>query len=132
MSQDVDPRYDESFNSFLAGVLLTRKKIDNYSFFQLMNKLQNEYDITIVSDATDIKLFLYFSDNDINMRNDYDDVIIINNKKMTVKEYLYSFTTPRVREFFGLNDDIYSEKKQESISIPLVKALKKTFTYMLK
>lgn len=132
MSQDVDPRYDESFNSFLAGVLLTRKKIDNYSFFQLMNKLQNEYDITIVSDATDIKLFLYFSDNDINMRNDYEDIIIVNNKKMTVKEYLYSFTTPRVREFFGLNDDIYFEKKQESISIPLVKALKKTFACVLK
>lgn len=102
MPQDGDSRYEESFNSFLAGVLLTRKFINNFEFFNLMNSFEEHYNITVVSKQPELAVSIYFSDNGIGINKNFGDRIIINNKYMTIDNYLYSFTTPRVREFMGI------------------------------
>jgi len=103
MPQDGESRYEESFTSFLAGVLYTRRAISNLEFFELMNRFENMYDVTIYS-GEDIKIPIYLEDRGISLRKNYDDMVIVDNKKITVGNYLYSVTTPNVREFFGIPD----------------------------
>jgi len=103
MPQDGESRYEESFTSFLAGVLYTRRAISNLEFFELMNRFENMYDVTIYS-GEDIKIPIYLEDRGISLRKNYDDIVIDDNKKITVGNYLYSVTTPNVREFFGIPD----------------------------
>jgi len=102
MSQDGYQRDSESFNAFLAGVLLTRNCINNFEFFTLMNNFEEIYSVDIVSDERDICIPLYLDDVKIKLNNELNDVIVINGKKIFVRDYLYMFTTPKVREFFNI------------------------------
>lgn len=125
MPQDGDSRYEESFNSFLAGVFLTRRSINNFEFFSYMNSFVNLYNVDIASIGNDICVPIYFDDIEIKMIKNMDDVICINNRNITVREYLYSLTTARVREFFKIpdvrsNHTIFSQRFK-----PLVRALLK-------
>lgn len=101
MPQDGDPRYEESFTSFLAGVLYTRKTISNLEFFELINRFEMMYNLNIIS-GDDMILPIYLDDNGIHLHKSYDEIIMVNKKSVTVKEYLYSSTTFRVREFLGI------------------------------
>lgn len=94
--------YEESFNSFLAGVLLVRRRIDNFSFFNLMNSFEINYNVDIVSIDNDIRVPIYLDDNEIRLLKDINDKIMIDGKCMTIKDYLYSVTTPRVRHFLDI------------------------------
>lgn len=105
MSQDSDLCSCESFNSFLAGVLLTRQKISNFEFCDLMSRFEAIYNVTVVSSEgnSDIRLSIYLDDNNITLVDDYDSIVIVDGWKMTVSNYLYSITSPRVREFLGIS-----------------------------
>ena len=104
MPQDGDSRYEESFNSFLAGIFLTKKGIDNFEFCNYMNSFSNIYNVEIVSVGNDICIPIYFGDVEIKLSKNMDEVISVNGRNITVGEYLYSLTTTRVREFFGIPD----------------------------
>ncbi len=111
MSQDCDPRYDESFNSFLAGVFLTRSRINNFDLFNLMYSFENAYNVSVVSLGGDICVPIHFIDNEIKLYKDINDVIVINGKNIIIRNYLYSFTTSRVRQYFGIPEIQLQEKK---------------------
>ena len=97
-----------SFNSFLAGVLLTRTKISNFIFFNLLNSFEKTYNVSVISEGnlcdeeSDIYLPIYLDDTSIVLRKNYDDILTINGKRMTVKDYLYGLTCPEVREYFNI------------------------------
>lgn len=104
MLQDGHSCDEESFNSFLAGMFLTRKSIKNFEFFNLMNSFSDNYGVEIVTVGNDIDVSLCFDNDTVKLLDDIDDVRIINNQQITIKEYLYSITSSRVREFFKISD----------------------------
>lgn len=108
--QDCDLKYEESFNSFLAGLLLTRNHVNNFTFFHLLNSFQNRYNVTVVSLGNDINVPIYLNDDEITLHMSLDDEILVNGKSISVRSYLYSFTTPRIREFFKI-DNLKESKK---------------------
>lgn len=108
---------EESFNSFLAGVLLKEKKIDELEFCKLMGSFERKYKVDINGVGNEFYLPIYLEGNEIRLLKNYDDVILINGKNITVKNYLYSVTSSRVREFFELpsfNEEI-AVKKSNSL-----------------
>jgi len=104
MPQDGIHITDESFNSFLAGVFLTRNCINNFEFFNLMSMFEEKYNVDIISDDKDLCVSIYLDDIKMKLRNELSDVITINNKQITVYDYLYSFTSLNVRSFFNIPD----------------------------
>ena len=123
MSQNGDPRYEESFNSFLAGMLLTRNRISNLAFFERLNCFQNVYKVDVISSGEDIRLpYIYLDDNEIRLLKNIDEDFLIDGRSMNIRSYLYSFTTPRVRDFFGIPHVKIEEKKRN----PFVKKLFKS------
>lgn len=128
MPQDGDSRYEESFNSFLAGIFLTRRSINNFELFSYMNSFVNLYNVDIASIGNDICIPIYFDDIEIKMIKNIDDVICVDNRNITVREYLYSLTTARVREFFKIpdvqsNHTIFSQKFKPIIRTLLKKKI---------
>lgn len=120
MPQDGDSCYEESFNSFLAGVLLTKRKINNFEFFNLMNTFQNVYNVDIVSVGSEICVPIYFDDNEINLLKELDTEILVNGNNITIRDYLYSFTTSRVRDFFRIPDVIVKKEKKPSVFVRIL------------
>lgn len=122
MPQDGDPRYEESFNSFLAGVLIAKSRINNFDFFNLMNSFQNTYNVTVVNLGSDLTVPIYLDDNEIRLLKNLDDVISFWGKNTTIRNYLYSFTTPRVRTFFGIPDmEVEKNRKANTLIRKLFK-----------
>lgn len=132
MPQDGDLCCYESFNSFFAGVLLTRKKISNFDFCDLLNKFENYYNVCIISKEgdADICLSIYFDDNCITLINNYDEFITVNGREMTVASYLYSITSSRVREFFCLIPLEEKVIKKDSFIKKIFKLKVKTKVYV--
>ena len=99
----------ESFNAVLAGVLISKnlegdwRIINAFDFFNILDSFEREYSVTVISDYMDIKIPIHLDDNCICIKYSLKDFITIDNKKMTVGAYLYSFTTERVREFLNIN-----------------------------
>lgn len=121
MPQEGWSRYDESFTSFLAGVLYTRRTITNFDFFELMNEFEKCYNVTIYS-GDDIKIPIYLEDKGIRLQRDYSDIVVIDNNRITVKEYLYSLMTPNVQDFFRIPD---VKQIQVKVGSPFVKRILK-------
>lgn len=122
MPRDGIQRGEEYFNSFLAGVLLTKKSISNFEFFNLMQAFENNYNVDVISDSNDLNVSIYLDDTRIKLNNSFGDTIFINGKKVFVNDYLYSFTTPRVREFFNIpNLDVFLVKKPYVSSNPFIR-----------
>lgn len=114
MRKEGDSRYEESFNSFLAGMLLTRNCVNNFDFFNSMNLFSNIYNVDIVSIGEEINIPIYLDDNEIKLLRNIRDIVIINGREMSIESYLYSFTTPRVREFFHIPDLVSRENDRKS------------------
>lgn len=129
----------ESFNSFLAGVLLTTSSIKALDFFKLMNVFEVEYDVTVVSFDTmcndsDLCIPIYLDDNMIRLPMSIDNNVCVNGVMTTVRQYLLSVASPRIKEFFEIPDikiEVNSkndtfEKKTISFVKKLCKFKKKT------
>lgn len=109
MPQDVKSCYEESFISFLAGVLYTRKSINNYEFMRLMRGFEEKYNVSLVG-YDNILILICSDDKRIYLKDDFDDRLLINGNLITVKDYLYSLTTDKVREYFDIAE--YNETKR--------------------
>lgn len=126
MPQDGIQRGEESFNSFLAGVLLTKKSINNFEFFNLMQTFESVYNVDVISDSSDLNVSIYLDDEKIKLKNSFSDIIFVDGKKVFVNDYLYGFTTPRVRNFFNIPDlEHLLVRKTNIISKPFIKILGK-------
>lgn len=109
MPLDGEQCYEESFNSFLAGAFLINRRIKNLDLLNMLNNFEKTYNVDVVSLGGDIILPIYMDDNEVILRGNIDDIIY--GKNTNVRDYLYSFTTPRVREFFGIPEIKYENKK---------------------
>ena len=113
MSHVSDTSCQESFNSFLAGLFLTRRNICNLELFQLMNEFENRYGVFINGERFDLSLDI--GSNGIKLIEEYDDIIILKKTKITVKDYLFNIASDRVKEFF----DLQSKTKKLSRVMPV-------------
>ena len=93
-----------STTSFLAGVLFCKKRIDLVNEYAKLEKdFEVKYGIMINSqEYFDVNIVI--RNLVIELVDDYDKVINVNGKLMDVRSYLYSLTTPEVREYFGINE----------------------------
>lgn len=114
MSHVCDTSCQEPFNSFLAGLFLTRRNICNLELFQLMNDFENKYGVFIDGEQFDLSLDI--GSSDIKLIEEYDDIIILNKTKITVKDYLFNIASDRVKEFF----DLQPKTKKLSRVMPVV------------
>ena len=112
----------ESFSSFLAGILLTRKRIKNFEFLTIMSDFERKYGVNIVG-RNELNIRININNDSIYLPSNYDDFIIINKKKIYVKDYLYSSTSDRIREYF----DIPTITKNNNTVIPFVRKLIRDF-----
>ena len=89
MSQNEENYYEEvSFNSFLAGVLLTRRVVSFRELRDLENSFVNMYNVKI-SGLDNLIVRVVFEGENIRLVNDYNDVINVNGKLITVSDYLF-------------------------------------------
>lgn len=93
----------EEFDSFLAGLLLTKTEIDCLEFSRLQVDFENYYNVYLF-DNQDVCLPVILKDDKLTLEKLYDDYILVNNKEVKVQDYLYSLTSERVREYFKLNN----------------------------
>lgn len=100
MSYTSDTCDQESFNSFIAGLLLTKKTVCNLEFFELMNVFENKYAVCVVGENFDLPLKI--NDSSMSLIQDYEEYIIFNNTRITVRDYLNNIASDRVKEFFGM------------------------------
>ena len=123
MPDNGDLCYAESFTSFLAGFLLTKKTIGISEFNDVKNDFENLYNIWVSGDSEINKINIYIEPHCIYILENLDDIILVNGKKKTTFEYLYSLTSPRVRDYFKL----YNLNKNIKNENGLVKKLLKHF-----
>lgn len=123
MPDNGDLCYTESFTSFLAGFLLTKKTIGISEFNDVKNDFENLYNIWVSGDSEITKINIYIESHCIYILENLDDIILVNGKKKTTFEYLYSLTSPRVRDYFKL----YNLNKNIKNENGLVKKLLKHF-----
>lgn len=93
---------DELFESFIAGILLTRIEIPYLELCKLQCEFENYYGISL-DDSQDIYLPIAFRDRSIALDKSYDEYIEVNKKRVKVSDYLYSITSAKVREYFKLD-----------------------------
>lgn len=100
-----------STNSFLAGILYCKKSIDFMNeYFKLQEDFENKYKISVVGQE-DLNVNIVVEGTSIRLIDDYEKIININGKKMSVRSYLYSLTTPEVREYLNIEEPINTIKK---------------------
>lgn len=115
---------DVFFSSFIAGALYENRRIENINFGYLLSDFCNVNDVDVGDDDEKIDSIVELDDKSIYLTREYDDIIIINGQKMTLKEYLYSLTTPIVRKYFNIPE---VENKINN-SDKLIKKIKRTKT----
>jgi len=69
-----------------------------------MDSFERYCNVDIISDNNDLCVSIYLEDIKIKLNNEYNDVVLVNGKKICVGDYLYSFTTPIVRKYFNIPD----------------------------
>lgn len=99
----------EPTDSFLAGLLFCYKTIDYSDYIRLKIEFERKYEVEVV-DREDLMVKLVAYGTTINLVDDYDDVLQVDGKYITVKYYLYSLTSKEVRDFLDLK-----EPKENSI-----------------
>ena len=93
------------FFSFLAGLFLVRKEINYSELSYIMNDFTSKTNIYIDDDCGDFNLmndFVYFNDKKLYIINNYNDIIYVNNSRITFGDYLYDMTTCEIRDYFGI------------------------------
>ena len=93
------------FFSFLAGLFLVRREIDCSELSYIMNDFTDKTNIYIADDNDDFNMmndFFNFNDKKIYVVNNYNDIIYVNNSRITFGDYLYDMTTCEIRDYFGI------------------------------
>lgn len=91
-------------SSFLAGVLFCKNKIDFMTeYSKLQEDFERKYKIA-VSGQESLGVKIAVEGTTIRLIDDYNKVINVNGRVMDVRSYLYSLTTPEVRDYFGIEE----------------------------
>lgn len=91
-----------STNSFLAGILFCKNSVDFVSEYnKLQEDFENKYRVSVVGQE-DLIVNVIVEGTKIRLVDDYNKIINVNGKIMNVRSYLYSLTTPEIREYFSI------------------------------
>jgi len=91
-------------SSFLAGILFCKNKIDFMTeYSKLQEDFERKYRIS-VSGQESLAVKIAVEGTTIRLVDDYNKVINVNGRVMDVRSYLYSLTTPEVREYFDIEE----------------------------
>ena len=96
------------FSNFLAGSLLINKSISYVELSNYICRFEGQTNKYIIDDNL-FKLYdIVNCNNDcFTLKYDYDYCF---NNICTIEEFLYSMTTPEIRNFFGYKDKVIEEK----------------------
>jgi len=91
-------------SSFLAGIFFCKSEIEYLSeYVKLLTDFEEKYLLTITG-QDDLQVKLVVEGTTIKLVDDYNKIINVNGKLMTVRSYLYSLTTDEVREYFQIEE----------------------------
>lgn len=104
IENDGDYFREISTNSFLAGIFFCKNSIDFINeYSKLQEDFENKYKVSVIGQE-DLAVKIIVEGTKIRLVDDYDKIIKINGKIMNVRSYLYSLTTPEVKEYFGIEE----------------------------
>ena len=104
IENDGDYFREISTSSFLAGILFCKNSIDFMNeYFKLQEDFERKYKVSIIGQE-DLAVNVIVEGTIIRLVDDYNKIISVNKKFMSVRNYLYSLTTPEVREYFGIEE----------------------------
>lgn len=104
IENDGDYYREISTTSFLAGVLFCKKEIDLMSEYSKLEKdFEKKYRISVTGQEC-LNVSVVVQGSKIKLLDDYSKVINVSGRLMDVRSYLYSLTTPEVREYFDIEE----------------------------
>lgn len=97
------------FSSLLSGILLFKREVDNNEILSIMYHYENTHNKVIVDDELPNEIYYLININDngirINSFLDYNSIIVIDNKKIILRNYLKKNTTLDIINY--LENNIY-------------------------
>lgn len=91
------------FSSLLSGILLFKKEVDNNEILNIMYHYERMYNIDVIDDELPNIIYCLVNMNDkgvsINPSLDYNSIISINGKKVTLGNYLRRNTNGDIMDF---------------------------------
>lgn len=137
INMEVDVNNEMSFSSFLAGALLLNRSVSMVDLSKSMHDFSVRYNSDISDRSNDFNLlinFVNFNGLFIELKYDYDAEFQIEDNMVTMYDYLYSFTKPEVREYFGIGEKedviIYKPKCTKVKKMSIFSKIKRTKVYV--
>ena len=97
------------FSSLLSGILLFKKEVDNNEILRIMYHYEKTHNKVVVDDELPNEIYYLININDkgikINSFLDYNSIIVIDNKKISLRNYLRKNTTLDIINY--LENNIY-------------------------
>lgn len=126
------------FSSLLSGILLFKKEVDNNEILNIMYHYERMYNIDVIDDELPNIIYCLVNMDDkgvsINSGLDYNSIISINGKKVTLGNYLRKNTNGEIMDFLetyvfcskpvGLKGSIYLFNNNKKRKIREKKELK--------
>ncbi len=97
------------FSSLLSGILLFKREVDNNEILNIMYHYENTHNKVVVDDELSNEIYYLININDkgirINSFLEYNSIIVIDNKKISLRNYLKKNTTLDIMNY--LENNIY-------------------------
>ena len=119
------------FSSLLSGILLFKREVSNNEILSIMYHYEDMYNVDVIDDELPSDIYYLINMNDkgvsVNSFLDYNSIIVIDNKKISFKNYLRKNTTLDIINYLehnvygckpiGLKNNLFlfEESKKEKI-----------------
>lgn len=119
------------FSSLLSGILLFKREVSNNEILSIMYHYEDMYNVDVIDDELPSDIYYLINMNDkgvsVNSFLDYNSIIVIDNKKISFKNYLRKSTTLDIINYLehnvygckpiGLKNNLFlfEESKKEKV-----------------
>lgn len=119
------------FSSLLSGILLFKREVSNNEILSIMYHYEDMYNVDVIDDELPSDIYYLINMNDkgvsVNPFLDYNSIIVIDNKKISFKNYLRKNTTLDIINYLehnvygckpiGLKNNLFlfEESKKEKV-----------------
>ena len=119
------------FSSLLSGILLFKREVSNNEILSIMYHYEDMYNVDVIDDELPSDIYYLINMNDkgvsVNSFLDYNSIIVIDNKKISFKNYLRKNTTLDIINYLehnvygckpiGLKNNLFlfEESKKEKV-----------------
>lgn len=119
------------FSSLLSGILLFKRDVSNNEILSIMYHYEDMYNVDVIDDELPSDIYYLINMNDkgvsVNSFLDYNSIIVIDNKKISFKNYLRKNTTLDIINYLehnvygckpiGLKNNLFlfEESKKEKV-----------------